>query len=65
MHLLISIGPLCLCSWAPLGRAVGAILLALTLLKLRVLGGCTLARTCSREFRFGALVLCPHVCINA
>lgn len=54
MHLLISIGPLCLCSWDPLGRAVGAILLAQTLLKLRVLGGCTLARTCSREFRVGA-----------
>lgn len=65
MHLLISIGPLCLCSWPPLGRSVGAVLLALTLLKLGVLGGCTLARTCSRQFRFGTLVLCAHICINA
>lgn len=37
MYLFITIGPLCLCSRASLGGAVGAILLALTLLKLRIL----------------------------
>lgn len=57
MYLLVSVGPLRLCSGASLGRAVGAILLALALLKLGVLGGCTLAGTCSTDFRLGALLL--------
>lgn len=34
--------------------------MALTLLELRVLGGCSLARTCSRESRLAALVLCAQ-----
>lgn len=64
-YLLISVGPLRLCSGASLGRAVGAVLLALTLLKLRVLGGRGLARSCGREFRFSASALRARACAHA
>lgn len=48
-YLLISVGPLRLSPRASLGGAVGAVLLALTLLELGVLGGGGLSGSCGRE----------------
>lgn len=63
IYLLIGIGSLCLCSRASLGGAVWAILLALSLLILRILGRCTLARTCSAEFSLSIFVYLLCVCV--
>ena len=65
MYLFISVGPLCLCSRASLGRAVGTILLALTLLILCILGGSTLARPCGGAVTLKILARCIYVCFNA
>ena len=58
MYLFIGIGPLRLCSRASLRGAVGAILLALTLLILRILGGSTLARSCGGGVTLYIIVHC-------
>lgn len=66
-YLFIGIGPLRLCSRASLGGTVGAILLALTLLILRILGGTTLARSCGGQVTFNILVhcvLCLCLCVS-
>lgn len=65
MYLFIGVGPLCLRPRASLGGAVGAILLALTLLILRILGGAALTRTCDGKDTYNTslyLFDCPQYC---